>query len=507
MNLPSARILIDPAFVSGDIDPRIYGGFAEHLGRHIYTGMYEPGHPKSDAHGFRTDVIELVRGLGMPIVRYPGGNFVSGYDWEDGIGPKAERPKRLDLAWGVTETNQFGTNEFMDWCKVVGTEPMLAVNLGTRGVDDARKLVEYCNHPGGTALSDLRKHHGYGTPHAIKTWCLGNEVDGFWQMGTKTATEYGRLAREASKLMKGVDRSIETILCGSSGRGMPTFGTWEWESLLEAYDQVDYVSLHTYYDDHGGDMAAFLAEPENMGDFIREAASVCDAVKATKKSRKTMMLSFDEWNVWFPENNLIDRSPTWPELSKRASDVYDMADVLCVGGMLLTLLENAARVRIACIAQIVNVLAPVLTERGGPAWRQTIWWPFALTSQYGRGQVLHTPVFAPVYDAKNRDAVSVIKSVTVLADTADGPALHIFIINREPSGAPVDVEIDVRGCKPHGSLLHHCIRHDDLRTENTMSHPDAVKPTVSEHPIVDGDTLKLRLSGWSWNLVRVGIDG
>jgi alpha-N-arabinofuranosidase len=218
-----------------------------------------------------------------------------------------------------------------------------------------------------------------------------------------------------------------------------------------------------------------------------------------------MMLSFDEWNVWFPENNLIDRSPTWPELSKRASDVYDMADVLCVGGMLLTLLENAARVRIACIAQLVNVLAPILTEPGGPAWRQTIWWPFALTSQYGRGQVLHTPVVAPVYDAKNRDAVPVIKSVTVLADTKDGPALHIFMINREPSGAPVDIEIDVRGCFPCGSMVHHCIRHDVLRTENTIDNPNAVMPTVDGHPVGSDGKIRIRLSGWSWNLVRIRL--
>jgi len=507
MTKSTARIIIDPRYIAADIDPRIYGGFAEHLGKHIYTGMYEPAHATADANGFRTDVIELVRGLGMPIIRYPGGNFVSGYDWEDGVGPKGERPKRLDLAWGVTETNQFGTNEFMDWCGLVGTEAMLAVNLGTRGIDDARKLVEYCNHPGGTALSDLRKQHGYTAPHAIKTWCLGNEVDGFWQMGTKTATEYGRLAREASKLMKGVDRRIETILCGSSGRTMPTFGKWEWESLMEAYDQVDYVSLHTYYDDHGGDMSSFLAEPENMGDFIKEAVAVCDAVKATKKSSKSMMLSFDEWNVWFPENNLIDRSPTWPELSKRASDVYDMADVLCVGGMLLTLLENAARVRIACIAQIVNVLAPILTEPGGPAWRQTIWWPFALTSKYGRGQLVHTPVVAPVYDAKNRDAVSVIKSVTVLAETENGPALHVFVINREPTGLPVDIELDIRGTKPGGMFVHHCIQHSNLRTENTIHSPNAVMPTVTNHPVEEAGRIRLQLDGWSWNLIRVGLVG
>lgn len=495
-----ARLTLDPEFFMGEIDPRIYGGFAEHLGRHVYTGMFEPGHPSADANGFRTDVLELFRGLGMPIVRYPGGNFVSGYRWEDGVGPLDQRPRRLDLAWGVTETNRFGTDEFVKWCRLAQTEPMLAVNLGTRGVEAARALVEYCNHPGGTFWSDRRRANGTDAPHAVRTWCLGNEMDGFWQMGTKTGHDYGVLAREASKAMKWVDPTIETILCGSSGRNMPTFGLWEWDALHTCYDQVDYVSLHTYFDDHGGDLAAFFAEPENMADFIRETVAVCDAVKASGRHKRRMMLSFDEWNVWFPENNLIDRRPTWPELGKRGSDVYDMADVLTVGMMLMTLLEHADRVKIGCMAQIVNVLAPILTEPGGPAWRQSIYWPLALTSRHGRGTVLRAALDAPCFDASNRDRVPVVKVVPVHGD--DG-ALELFVVNRDPAGDSVVLDVDLRGFGPMAGVAHTEIAHPDRRAENTKERPDRVLPSELAAPLVVDHRMQLVLSPLSWNRIRL----
>ena len=219
-----AKLTLSSDFTKGIIDKRIYGSFVEHLGRCVYGGIYEPGHPEADENGFRLDVMKLIQELQVPVVRYPGGNFVSGYNWEDGIGPKESRPRRLELAWGTLEPNTFGTDEFMAWCKKTGTEPMMAVNLGTRGPDEARQLVEYCNHPGGTYLSDLRKKYGSVLPYNVKLWCLGNEMDGPWQMGSKTAVEYGRTAYEAAKLMKWVDPSIETVLCGSSGWHMKTFG-------------------------------------------------------------------------------------------------------------------------------------------------------------------------------------------------------------------------------------------------------------------------------------------
>ena len=285
-------------FAIGTTHPRLFGSFIEHLGRCIYGGIFEPGHPAADAKGFRQDVMALVRELNPTVMRYPGGNFVSGYNWEDGVGPVDQRPTRLDLAWMSTETNEFGTNEFIDWCHAAGIEPMLAVNLGTRAGDAARNLVEYCNHPLGTALSDLRRKHGWAEPHAVKFWCLGNEMDGHWQMEAKTAEEYGRIAVEAAKMMKWVDRSLELAACGSSGRRMATFGAWEETVLEHTFDYVEYISLHTYLNNYDGDTPAFLASCDLMDTFIEEVAAIADAVAAKRRSSKRIMLSFDEWNVW-----------------------------------------------------------------------------------------------------------------------------------------------------------------------------------------------------------------
>ncbi len=239
-----SKLFIDKHFKIGEVDKRIYGSFIEHLGRGVYGGIYQPGSPLADEQGFRTDVAQLITRLDVPVVRYPGGNFVSGYHWEDGVGPKSERPRKTDLAWNVIETNQFGLNEFMDWTGKANTEAMMAVNLGTRGVDDAKNIVEYCNLKEGTYYSNLRKKHGYEKPHDIKLWCLGNEMDGPWQMGHKTAQEYGRIAAEAGRIMKMVDPSIELVTCGSSSLTIDTFGTWEDTVLSEAYDVTDYLSLH-----------------------------------------------------------------------------------------------------------------------------------------------------------------------------------------------------------------------------------------------------------------------
>jgi alpha-N-arabinofuranosidase len=384
------------------------------MGRAVYTGIYEPGHPSADERGFRRDVLELVRELGVPIVRYPGGNFVSNYDWEDGIGPKKERPARLDLAWHSVEPNEIGIDEFMAWAKEAGTEPMLAVNLGTRGVGAARDLVEYCNHPGGTYWSDLRASHGAMDPHAIRVWCLGNEMDAPWQIGHKTADEYGRLAQEAAKAMKRVDGSIELVACGSSNSEMPTFGQWEATVLEHTYEEVDYVSLHHYYEDVERDLASFLASSVGMDDFINSVVATCDYVRAKKRTKKRINLSFDEWNVW--ERTKFKKGPRWEwqEAPRIIEDVYDVADALVVGSLLITLLKHADRIKIACQAQLVNVIAPIRTEPNGPAWRQTIFYPFAHASRFGRGTVMRVEPKSPIHDTALYGPVPLLEATATL---------------------------------------------------------------------------------------------
>ena len=308
-----AKLVLDKDYAVSAVDRRIYGSFVEHLGRCVYTGIYEPGHPQADEQGFRRDVMELVRNLNVPIVRYPGGNFVSGFRWEDAIGPKEQRPRRLDLAWKTTETNEVGIHEFTSWAKKAGSDVMYAVNLGTRDPADARNVVEYANHRGGSYWSDLRAKNGAKDPFHIKLWCLGNEMDGPWQMGSKTAYEYGRVANEAAKMMKWTDDSIEVVACGSSSTTMKTFGEWEYTVLSECYENVDYVSLHRYYGNPHNDTPDFLASTMDLEDFIRTVASICDAVKGKKHSKKRVNLSLDEWNVWYhshaQDNELYKREP------------------------------------------------------------------------------------------------------------------------------------------------------------------------------------------------------
>ncbi|MFD0465889.1 alpha-N-arabinofuranosidase [Microvirga aerilata] len=395
--MKEAKVTIDRDFSIAETDPRLFGAFVEHLGRCVYGGIYEPGHPTADERGFRRDVLDLVRELAPTVIRYPGGNFVSGYNWEDGVGPVENRPRRLDLAWMSTEPNTFGTNEFMDWCQAADVEPMMAVNLGTRGPDDARRLLEYCNFPGGTELSDLRRAHGWEKPHNVRFWCLGNEMDGPWQMETKTAWEYGRIAAEAAKLMKWIDPTIELAACGSSSRNMPTFGSWEDTVLEHSFDHVEYISLHTYLNNYADDTPAFLASPDLMDSFIEEVVAIADAVAARRRSPKRIMLSFDEWNVWYRTRRKNEGRVKlgWPVAPPILEEIYNMQDALAFGGACISLLNHADRIKSACLAQLVNAIAPIMTETGGPAWRQSIFYPFKDMSNLGRGTVLQTKVDSP----------------------------------------------------------------------------------------------------------------
>lgn len=280
------------------VDPRIYGSFVEHFGRCVYHGIYQPEHPSADAQGFREDVISYVRELAVPIVRYPGGNFVSGYRWEDGVGPLTERPTRLDLAWRAVEPNRVGVDEFAAWARKADTQVMMSVNLGTRGIDAARNLVEYCNCPKGSLYADLRIKNGTAQPHGFKTWCLGNEMDGDWQIAHREAEDYARLAAEAGKAMKRVDPSLELVACGSSSAQMASYPDWDRTVLETSYEVADYISLHTYYDDMEGDTKSFLAAPLLMEDQIKMIASVCDYVKAKKRGKKNIYLSTNiMWDI------------------------------------------------------------------------------------------------------------------------------------------------------------------------------------------------------------------
>lgn len=439
----SARITLDEEHHRGGVDPRLFGSFVEHMGRCVYTGIYEPGHPTADEHGFRADVAELVSELGVTLVRYPGGNFVSGYHWEDGIGPKHSRPRRLDLAWRSIETNQVGTDDFLGWAGRSDVIPMMAVNLGTRGILEAANLVEYCNTGADTHWSDLRRRNGRAEPYGVPLWCLGNEMDGPWQTGHMSAEQYGRVATEAGKAMKQVDPSIELVACGSSGHAMPTFGYWESEVLERAWDVVDYISMHAYYEEHDGDRRSFLASGAAMGEFIDGVAATIDAVAARKRSRKRVQISFDEWNVWYLSRWESTSTPEIDESGPRIEDTYSALDAVVVGDLLISLLNHADRVRVACLAQLVNVIAPIRTEPGGPAWRQTTFHPIAAVAAGARGHSLVTRVTGPeLHTARHGDVPALAAAATRDPETG---RTAVFITNRAPD--PITVALALRGRK------------------------------------------------------------
>ena len=494
-----AKLILDKDYVISPVDKRIYGSFVEHLGRCVYTGLYEPGHPAADEDGFRTDVLELVRRLGVPVVRYPGGNFVSGYRWEDGIGPKSSRPRRLDLTWKTTETNEVGIGEFAAWAKKADSSVMYSVNLGTRGPQEAMDVVEYANHPSGTYWSDLRIKNGAKEPFGIRLWCLGNEMDGPWQTCAKPAGEYGRIANEASKMMKWTDPSIETVVCGSSGFTMKTFGEWEYTVLSECYDNVDYVSLHRYYGNPHNDTADFLASTMDLDAFIRTVASICDTVKGKKHARKQVNLSLDEWNVWYhssgQDREVHMRAP-WGTALPLLEDIYNTEDALLVGLMLITILKNADRVKIACMAQLVNVIAPIMTRPGGGAWAQTIYYPLMQASNLGRGVSLLPQLTTDKTDTKHYTDVPLTDAAAVLRDDGD---LVIFAVNRDLA-EPAELTLDLRAFAGFTKAEHSVLHHDDLKAVNTETAPDTVRPY--EVPLA-ADAGAVILPAASWNVIRL----
>ncbi len=493
-----ARIYIDPAQKIAPLDRNIFGSFLEHLGRAIYEGIYDPGSKLSDSNGFRKDVLEEIKKMGVPIIRYPGGNFVSGYNWLDGVGPKDKRPVVLDKAWNTIEPNQFGINEFMQWCKAVGTEPLLGMNLGTGTPEMCAALVEYCNQGKGTQWSDLRRSHGFEKPHNVKNWCLGNEMDGPWQIGHMPAREYGLKARDCANQMRMVDPDpeLKLIACGSSGPGMPTYLEWDRVVLEECYDMVDGISLHCYYRNDAqetgaaGDTAKFLSFNLEMEDQISEIAGVCDYVRARTRSRKRLWLSFDEWNVWYRQRGGDGGRKRAPHLLE---EVYNLEDALLVGGFLNSLMRHADRVRVACLAQLVNVIAP-LTTNATSLLRQTTYYPYAWALQCARGDVLDLAVESDTYEVRGKAPIPYLD----VAGTLDGKTVTLFILNRDLDN-PRDVELVWRENQPQKVVFSQVLTGTDLKSFNTFEDPKKVAP----QPFEPRGT-KLQVPARSYTVIQLG---
>jgi alpha-N-arabinofuranosidase len=503
-----ARLTIDPHFVVGSIDRRLFGSFVEHLGRCVYDGIFEPGHALADEDGHRRDVIELVRELGVSTIRYPGGNFVSGYRWEDGVGPRTERPRRLDLAWHSTETNQVGLDEFAAWLRKLDIEMMYAVNLGTRGVLEALDVMEYANLKSGTALSDQRIANGTTAPHDIRMWCLGNEMDGPWQLGHGTAEDYGKLASKTARAMRQVDPDIELVACGSSSAQMPTFGAWERTVLEETYDDVDYISCHAYYEPVDGDLASFLGSAANMDRFIDSVTATADSVKAERRSDKTIQISFDEWNVWYQSRykdvDQITDVQQWPVAPRLLEDSYSVLDAVVFGNLLISLIRHADRVKSASLAQLVNVIAPIMTEPGGAAWRQTTFFPFALTSQLARGESLELKLDCPTYSTAAYGDLPIVDAVAT-CDRESGAAA-VFLVNRSQT-EEVTVQVDLRALGEIEIVSAQTLSDEDIHAANTLADQNRVGLRDTESVDLKERILTVTLPAVSWTAIALTVIG
>ena len=514
-----AKLTIEKDFQISKIDKRIYGSFIEHLGRAVYGGIWQPGHPTADEDGFRRDVLDLVRELQVPIVRYPGGNFVSNFYWEDSVGPVEDRPKRLELAWRSTEPNYIGINEFAKWAKKADTQIMQAVNLGTRGIEAACNLLEYCNHPSGTKYSDLRVKHGVKDPHNIKVWCLGNEMDGPWQVGHMSPEEYASAVDKVAHAMKLAESGLELVACGSSGAYMPTFGTWEKTVLTKAYENLDFVSCHAYYFDRGhktraaASMQDFLASSEDMTKFIATVSDAADQAREANNGTKDITLSFDEWGVWYSDkwNEQEDQwkaeaaqglhHEPWPKSPHLLEDIYTAADAVVEGSLMITLLKHCDRVRSASRAQLVNVIAPIMTEENGPAWKQTIFYPYLHASKYGRGIALNPALRSSKHDTKEFTDVDDVVTVAVWDDEKD--EVTIFAVNRDLE-EDIPLEADLRTFEGYRVLEHIVLENDDMLAVNTAEHQAVLPKAVTDRDqLVDG-ILTSRLGKASWNVIRLG---
>jgi alpha-N-arabinofuranosidase len=490
----SAQLYLDTRRTIGEISPLLFGGFAEHMGRCIYEGIYDPRSPRADERGLRRDVLAALRELNFRIIRYPGGNFLSGYCWLDGVGPRDKRPARRDMAWRSIETNQFGTDEFMEFCHLLDTQPMLAVNLGTGTIAEAANLVEYCNGTPGTYYADLRVANGHPKPYDVQYWCLGNEMDGPWQIGHLDMDEYGRKAREAAKVMKYQDPSLKLILCGSSSALMPTFPEWDRVALETCWEQVDYLSMHYYADNRDGDTTSYLARAAHFESYVDTLAATLRYVKSKQRSQHDVYLSWDEWNVWYKNQEMDGR---WTQAPHLIEEVYNLEDALVVAQWLNVFLRKCDVIKIACLAQIVNVIAPILTTRDGLV-KQTIFYPIKLASKFARGQALAVATKAPAISTKRFGDMPALDAAASY-DPATGQSA-VFVVNRSQTDA-LSTEIIWQSETPREIGGVYQVAGSDVKAINSFEHPDTIVARQIAGGKMDGNKLCLQLPPLSFTVV------
>ena len=468
---PQARIKIDRERIVGEVSPRMFGNFAEHLGRCIYGGIYDPGNPLSDADGFRKDVMEAAKQLNVSLLRWPGGNFVSGYHWEDGIGPKGARPVRRDDAWGGLETNQFGTDEFLQYCERTGMEPYICVNAGLGTIDEARHWVEYCNEPAHTRYADLRRANGRDKPWNVKVWGIGNEIDGPWQLGHKDADDYAKFALEAAKAMRRADESIQLIASGSSNF-RPGYDWIGWNRTVLDYlkNDIDYISLHTYIGNRENNLEEFLGNGADIDRRIEIVQGQIRAAEEMQTTKRPIYIAFDEWNVWY--RTMVGHSEF--DLGRTGlEEQYNAEDALAMGMFLNSFIRHADVVKVANLAQLVNVIAPIFTNKNG-MFLQTTYWPVLEYGKERGNQALDLLVSTPDYDYHGQRIGYLDVSSTW---DAKNHRLFLNVLNRSAKE-----DISTRIDNVQGQLSRSVdvweMNHADLKATNSFENDKAVRPVT-----------------------------
>lgn len=497
------KIIVDKDYEIGEIDKRIFGSFVEHMGRVVYTGIYEKEHPSADENGFRQDVAELAKKMGVVTVRYPGGNFVSNYNWMDGIGPKDKRPAKRDLAWKSIETNEVGIDEFMKWAQKYDMEPIMAVNMGTKGLEEAVALLEYCNSEKGTCYSNLRVQNGRENPYKIKTWCLGNEMDGEWQLGHKNAKEYGRLAHEIGKAMKLLDSTIELVVCGSSMSRNATFGDWEQEVLRNTYNEADYISLHQYYNGQDKGTKRFLAQSLDMERYIDLVCGIADLEKKKRRSKKTLNICFDEWGVWstpdYKVQKWVDEHP-WQIAPPLGEQIYSMEDALLFASMLMVLLKKCNRVKIGCQSLLTNISACIMTEKGGEAWVQPIYYPFEMIANNAVGKVLDSKFIGEQYNTEDFESVPIIDHLVTYDEAKE--ELTIFIVSR--SDKDENITVDSKDIQIENIIESKILFSENIKNNNVLNHNE-VGPKIANNTSIADGIINILIKPFSFQMLRVKL--
>jgi len=485
-------ILANKNLKIGKIEDELYSSFIEHIGRCVYGGIYEPSHPEADEEGFRKDSLKAIQSLKMSLIRYPGGNFVSGYNWENGIGPREKRPEKREEAWHSIEPNWIGTDEFMSWCKKAGVMPMMALNLGTGTTDNARNLVEYCNSNGDGKYANLRRQYGAKDAYGVKYWCLGNEMDGDWQIGHLPVDGYIVKAHEAAVKIREIDPSVKFIACGSSHIDMPTFPEWDRKVLEGLYDDIDFLSVHQYFFESTTE-ADFYASYLAMEKYINTLRSVLNYAKAAKKSKKDIYLCFDEYNIWYNVNPLPNDWMVAPPFNE---EFQSLKDAIVFSGLVNSLLNNCDIVKVACLAQLINVIAPIMTENNGRVLFNTIYYPLKHATDYCRGETLKSFVTEGAqFDSRYGKANYISQAITT-----EGDHVTLNLTNYDKEEAEVTVTLsEFKGL----ALDHHIAMFgNDLKARNTFDNPNNVVPQDMKDTVkIDGEKVTIKLQPESWNSI------